>query len=126
LNISIAFDGGAQGNPGPSYGSYLVQYEGALYIDRHDFGPGTNNRAEYLALISALEWTLEHHPAPESAELHVYGDSQLVIHQLDGSYRVRNLGLLPLWEQARALLARFGSVRLQWWSRDNSVKLLGH
>jgi probable phosphoglycerate mutase len=126
----IVFDGGSLGNPGKGYGSYEITSGETLVrpVHRHDYGDNvTNNQAEYQTLIEALKWLADHlgADAPQTRVL-VNGDSQLVLYQLLGRWKVRNAGLRPLYEEARRLIGRFGQVDLEWHARSNSVSRLGH
>lgn len=128
----IVFDGGAIGNPGPGYGSYqIVIGAGPARINRLDFGPHlTNNEAEYLALIRALEdlaATLARQKIDlRAAKVEVLGDSQLVLKQVGGDWKVRAPHLKGLRDRARQLVEGFGSVALTWQPRAASVRILGH
>lgn len=132
LPIAIVFDGGSLNNPGHGYGSYQISVDhDAPRIERLDFGsPVTNNEAEYLALINALEdavATLERLGIdPSHSTVLVQGDSQLVLKQIGGEWKVRQSHLLPLRDRALALVSRLGTVSLQWHGRLNSVRILGH
>ena len=126
--VALVFDGGSLGNPGRGYGSYrLKRGEGAWGpVTRLEHGPRlTNNEAEYLTLVGALA-ALVAEQDPAGVELTVYGDSQLVIRQLEGAWKVRAANLAAHHAAARAALARFGRVRLVWQPRAKSVALLGH
>jgi len=79
-----------------------------IATDAGFLGHTTNNVAEYRALLRGLEIALEH----GVKELEVRADSELLIKQLLGKYRVKAEGLRPLFEQARKLLARFEAVKL--------------
>ncbi len=129
FDYKIVFDGGAIGNPGRGYGSYQISTDQSIVRHcREDYeGRITNNQAEYLTLIESLRW-LANDLGPGAAEssVEVWGDSQLVINQILGAWKVRNEGLRPLVEQARAELARFGRTRLTWHPRALSVARLGH
>jgi len=125
----IVFDGGALGNPGKGYGSYIVSQGGAdIQHVRHEYGDNvTNNQAEYQTLIKALSWLVSTlGPAAGEASVNVNGDSQLVLNQLLGTWKVKNEGLRPLHRDASELMRRFRKVSLVWHSRNNSVKRLGH
>lgn len=125
----IVFDGGSLGNPGKGYGSYEITSGGEVTRHhRHDYGDNvTNNQAEYRTLIEALAWLADHlGSAAASANVLVNGDSQLVLNQLLGRWKVKNEGLRPYHQQAKSLLERFASVDLVWHARANSVKRLGH
>jgi len=129
---TVVFDGGSLGNPGRGYGSFKIfGSSGELAHEALSFDDRgirvTNNEAEYLSLIAALEWlsTLLGERAA-SSEVEVFGDSLLVINQLTGTWKVRKPDLKPLHGAAREFLGRFGRHRLQWHERLNSVSLLGH
>jgi len=127
----LIFDGGSQGNPGPGYGSYILRTrDGREDRRRLTFGSMTNNEAEYRTLIAALDDLIarirEAGKDPSRFTLEIRGDSQLVLAQLEGDYRVRAPHLRPLWEAARERLRRFREVRLVWQPRRVSASELGH
>jgi len=125
----IVFDGGALGNPGKGYGSYQITApDGTVTRERLDFGDGvTNNQAEYRTLIAALErlGAVLGEDA-RAATVTVRGDSQLVLYQIRGTWKVKNEGLRPYHRLAVGLVSRFGRVDLVWHARRNSVAVLGH
>ena len=106
---AVAFiDGGARGNPGPAgCGAVLFDRdkqllaEGSLYV-----GQTTNNVAEYEGLLLALRKALE----LGVQSLEVRSDSQLLVRQMTGAYRVKALNLQPLYNQAQTLARRFKSI----------------
>ncbi len=104
-------DGASRGNPGPSAGAYiLVDLEGRVIEERGWFiGTGTNNEAEYQALITGLTAAAGH----GCEILTVFSDSELVVRQMEGFYRVSSSRLRPLHAAARALLPRFRTVRFR-------------
>ena len=132
FDYSIVFDGGSKGNPGWGYGSFEISSRtGASKQKRLEFGDAvTNNEAEYLTLIAALEelaaMIARHGREPSAFSVRVRGDSQLVIQQLLGRWKVKHPNIRPLHERARAQLARFGASDLAWHARANSVRTLGH
>ncbi len=129
FDFKIVFDGGAIGNPGRGYGSYQISTDQSVVRHcREDYeGRITNNQAEYLTLIASLRWLANSlGPDAANASVEVWGDSQLVINQLLGAWKVRNEGLRPLVHKAQAELARFGRTRLTWHPRALSVASLGH
>lgn len=100
-------DGGARGNPGPAgYGVVIEDQHSKPVAEFNRYlGHRTNNFAEYSGLIAALTYALEHqHPA-----LRVLSDSELMVRQMNGVYKVRSPELRPLYEEARRL-----SRQLQW------------
>lgn len=128
--FEIVFDGGSKGNPGKGYGSYEIHRNGVLFDRQLEVPFGdylTNNQAEYMALIRALKVVVGH-PDIEvvGAEIVIRGDSQLVIKQLTGEWKVKNANMQPLWAEARGLLTEVGRWRAMWHDRSNSVKILGH
>ena len=130
--IRIVFDGGSLGNPGRGYGSYQIAVgESEPRIVRLEFGSRiTNNEAEYLALINALEDAITTLKAreidPKAAKVQVLGDSQLVLKQTAGEWRARLPHLQALRDRARGLVDAFGAVALTWHPRLESVRVLGH
>lgn len=133
FDYAIAFDGGADPNPGKAYGSYLIKTRtGRERLEsRLQFGDKmTNNQAEYLALLRGMEdlvGTIEKAgKQPEDYAVLVWGDSDLVIRQVKGEWKVKDGKLAPLHQQIVALAKRFKQVSFNWHRRDNSVRLLGH
>lgn len=125
----MVFDGGSLGNPGVGYGSYRLRVAGRDWDPprRLEFGDRvTNNEAEYRALIAALTDLASSCGDPSLASVRVYGDSQLVLRQLRGEWKVRAANLRPLYLEARRRAEAFRSVEYVWQPRDESVALLGH
>ncbi len=127
--FEIVFDGGSLGNPGKGYGSYEVTSGGSvLRHQREDFGANvTNNQAEYLTLIRALEW-LDTSLAGNrtGSTILINGDSKLVLNQVQGLWKINAEPLRPLAQRVRDLLKGYKSSSLVWHARANSVKRLGH
>jgi len=106
-NLIIHADGASRGNPGLSAIGVVIEDEQGRVVARISkaIGITTNNRAEYLSLIAGLKEALK--LGAESIELKM--DSELVVRQLTGRYRVRNPALKPLFEQAHQLMKEFQS-----------------
>lgn len=103
-------DGGSRGNPGPAaYGVRIQRDDGTAVELKASVGIATNNVAEYNGLLAALRWAV----ANGVATLHVRADSELMVKQMTGVYRVKNPGLLPLYDEARALVRRVGRVTFE-------------
>jgi ribonuclease HI len=101
-------DGGARGNPGPAaYGFVLEAEDGTvLAAEGEAIGTATNNIAEYSGLVAGLQKALELHvPAVE-----VVSDSELMVKQMRGEYRVKNDALRELYDEALSLAQRLGNV----------------
>jgi len=109
--ITMYIDGGSRGNPGPAgYGVRIESEDGSLVEEFHEsVGVATNNVAEYRGLLAALQWAVDHHSGP----LRVRSDSELLVKQMRGEYRVKNAGLQPLHGQARMLVARLGRITFE-------------
>jgi ribonuclease HI len=132
LRVELIFDGGSRGNPGPAYGSYRFKQGSsrARTPVRLDLGQGTNNEAEYFTLIAALEDLLHElgHTGidPSRVQLKVFGDSQLVIRQLQGEWKAKNTRMRALRDKVWTLSSGFGSVEYVHQLRSRSVAALGH
>jgi probable phosphoglycerate mutase len=110
-------DGGARGNPGPAgYGVRIERADGTVVELKQALGTATNNVAEYRGLLAALEWAAQH----EIARLHVRSDSQLLVKQMLGEYRVKHPGLQPLYEEARSLARQIGRVTFEHVRREQN------
>ena len=106
--VTAHIDGGARGNPGPAgYGVVVEAAKGETLAELSAFlGRQTNNYAEYRGLLAALEYALAH----GHAALRIISDSELLVRQMNGQYKVRSPELRPLFEQAQSMarkLARF-------------------
>jgi ribonuclease HI len=118
--ITAYIDGGARGNPGPAgYGVQMVDDDGTVVDELRQFvGETTNNVAEYRGLLAALTWA----HGRGLPTLHVRSDSELLVKQLTGEYRVKSPGLLPLYQDARALIARIGRVTFEHVRRERNTE----
>jgi ribonuclease HI len=108
-------DGGARGNPGPAgYGVVLEDQSGRKVAARSEYlGHQTNNFAEYQGLIAALEYALAHGPKA----LKVISDSELLVRQIKGIYKVKNAVLKDLHARAKELISQ-----LDWFSIDHALR----
>jgi ribonuclease HI len=103
-------DGGSRGNPGPAgYGAVIQNPEGQTVARLSQFlGMQTNNFAEYSGLLAVLEWAL----ANGAQRLKVISDSELMVNQMKGRYKVASPILRPLWEEARGRAKRFEAFEI--------------
>ena len=108
MKARLSTDGGARGNPGPAAYGYVLEAEDGTVLAAHGekIGVATNNVAEYSALIAGLEKALE----LGVDEIEVVSDSELMVKQMTGQYRVKNEALQELWSRAGRLARRVGSV----------------
>lgn len=115
--ITIHTDGGARGNPGPAAIGLVISHDQRqIATVAETIGSTTNNQAEYRAIIRALELAVDH----GVKDLAVVSDSQLVICQINGEYRVKHDDLKPLADSVRALCVKIKTVRF------SHIKRLGN
>ena len=102
-------DGGARGNPGPAAVGYRIEDDAGEVLDEagRTIGVATNNEAEYRALITALQRAA----ALGATEVEVRADSELLVRQMTGRYRVKSPHLKALWDEAQQAADRFERVR---------------
>ena len=106
--INVWIDGGARGNPGPAgYGVHIEDAHGEVLAELHGgLGIATNNVAEYNGLLAALRWAIEH----GHQHVHVRADSELLVKQMRGEYKIKHEGLKPLAARARLLIMELGGT----------------
>src|SRR5438128_195479 len=107
--LTINIDGAARGNPGPAACAYVMTREGHLLSEAaHCLGTATNNFAEYTALVRALEQAAE----LGAEHLLIRSDSELLVKQMNGVYRVKDARLKVLYNQANRLREQFADVSI--------------
>jgi len=108
--VTAHCDGGARGNPGPSgYGAVVATEDGTKLAELSEFlGIRTNNYAEYSGLLGVLAWALEH----GYTRLRVVSDSELMVKQIKGQYKVKSPDLKPLYDEAKRRIARLESFTI--------------
>ena len=108
--LHIHIDGASRGNPGEAgFGVYLSRPDGTEVAALYGYlGRATNNVAEYQALLHALRYAL----AQGVRRVRVYSDSELVVRQMDGTYRVKHPDMVPLHREARSLFRKFEEAQL--------------
>jgi len=116
--FKINTDGGARGNPGPAGIGARIEIRDSLPAGEAGeirdikeiseyIGEATNNQAEYRAVIKALEWVNDNFFGAD-IKIEFLLDSQLVVEQLNGNYKMKNEGLKPLFWQIRELVVKLG------------------
>jgi ribonuclease HI len=108
-SLTVFIDGAARGNPGPAAYAYVIERDGATIEHAACLGRATNNVAEYTALLRALEGAEQ----LGGRKLLIFSDSELLVKQMTGAYRVKNDDLRVLYEQAKQLCRRFESVTIR-------------
>ena len=103
--LTVNVDGGARGNPGPAAIGVVVRNDDGAIVEAvgETIGPQTNNVAEYRALIRGIELALAH----GADEVELIGDSQLIVRQVEGRYKVKHAAMKDLHAEAKKLLANF-------------------
>jgi ribonuclease HI len=109
VRARLSTDGGARGNPGPAAYGYVLEADDGTVLDARGeaIGVATNNIAEYRALLAGLEKAAE----LGIDELEVVSDSELLVKQMTGEYRVKNKALMELSLEAAKLASGIGRVR---------------
>jgi ribonuclease H / adenosylcobalamin/alpha-ribazole phosphatase len=109
VKARLSTDGGARGNPGPAAFGYVLETDDGHVLAAHGerIGRATNNVAEYRGLVAGMAKAAE----LGVRELDVVSDSELLVKQMQGEYRVKNAALRELWEEASDLERKFGRVR---------------
>ncbi len=120
--IILHTDGGSLGNPGPSAVGVVIEYENQKKTYAEDIGYGTNNEAEYKALILALRKTksLIGSQKAKKAQLVCYLDSLLVVNQLNHQYQIKNEKIVPLFITIWNLMLEFGQVNFRHVPREQN------
>ncbi|MDP3103695.1 MAG: ribonuclease HI family protein [Candidatus Methanoperedens sp.] len=119
MGCVLFFDGACRGNPGPmGIGAVLLENGKKIKEISKRLGRGTNNIAEWSALIEGLKLAKAH----GCKELEVRGDSQLIIRQITGKYRVRNENLIPLSDEAIKLCRNFEKISFKWVQREKNAE----
>ncbi|MBU1088477.1 ribonuclease HI family protein [Patescibacteria group bacterium] len=108
MKLSIYTDGGARGNPGPAGCGFVCIDENGLQIHRHSefLGTKTNNEAEYIGLITALKWLINNQTIHKITKTTIFMDSQLIVRQMQGKYKVKAPNLKIYYQQAITLLSK--------------------
>jgi ribonuclease HI len=111
-------DGASRGNPGEAgFGVHVTAEDGSEVASLYGYlGTATNNVAEYQALLHGLRFAL----ARGASRVEIYSDSELLVRQIEGRYRVKSAGLQPLHREARGLLGRFERARVSHVPRERN------
>lgn len=117
--VTIFIDGASLGNPGPSAWAAVVEADGRSEAHGEYLGFATNNQAEYHALIGALEYALT--AFPSQTPIVIKCDSELVVKQMSGKYRVKDEDLKQLYSVARELAARFSALSIEHIPREKNA-----
>ncbi|MDD5224032.1 MAG: ribonuclease HI family protein [bacterium] len=116
--LVIHIDGASRGNPGPAGIGIVIKNESGsvLFESGQSIGTATNNVAEYRALIAALQAA----HSLTSGQLQVYSDSELLVRQIRGEYRIKNPQLRPLFQEAEILISQFQSFSISHIPREQN------
>jgi ribonuclease HI len=116
--ILAYIDGGARRNPGPAgYGVHIEDGAGNVIAELYGgLGIATNNIAEYNGLLAALKWAIDN----GHREVHIRADSELLVKQMRGEYKVKHPGLQPLFTRARLLVMELDRVTFEHVRRESN------
>lgn len=116
--LTVNVDGGARGNPGPAAIGVVVRDSGGVLEEVGEtIGEATNNVAEYRALLRGIQLAAER----GATDLELVGDSELVVRQVEGRYKVKNAGMKELHEEAKRALRNFDSWSIRHVRRENNA-----
>jgi ribonuclease HI len=117
--FTVNVDGGARGNPGPAAVGIVVRNGGGEVLEERGerIGEATNNVAEYRALLRGIALAREH----GATELELIGDSELVVRQVEGRYKVKNAGMKELHEEVKRALRDFDSWSIRHVRREQNA-----
>lgn len=118
MKVTVNVDGGARGNPGPAAIGVIIRDEtGEVLLERGEkIGKATNNVAEYKALLLGIEMAQE----LGADEVELIGDSELIVKQVQGKYKVKNEGMKPLHAQAKEALGAFTTWQIKHVKREHN------
>ena len=116
--IIAYIDGGSRGNPGPAAAAFVLNDSSGAQLEAKAFflGRATNNVAEYTGLVKALEAAAQKGPK----QINVFSDSELLVKQINGQYRVKSEQIRPFYQKAVSLLRRFNSWEIRHVTRNNN------
>lgn len=119
-SVILQFDGGSRGNPGPAgIGVTISDTDGTPLYELAEFlGRCTNNVAEYTALLRGLSAA----QAMDATHVAVKSDSELLVRQINGQYKVKSPDLKPLFQKARALMDQIGNVKVSHTYREGNTR----
>jgi len=116
-HLEVFIDGAARGNPGPAGIGVVIKSGRKTLLEISDYiGSSTNNVAEYISLIRGLEEVL----LQSTKEASFYSDSELLVKQINGEYKVKNEGLKPLHHHAKSLIAKFKKFSIEHTEREEN------
>jgi len=116
--IELFVDGGSRGNPGPAGGGFAAYRGGEKVLEGSEFyGEKTNNQAEYLALRTALREVYSRYP---EVGIRCFMDSQLVVEQMNGNYKVKSANVRPLYDEIGRIVGQFKSFTIEHVERERN------
>jgi ribonuclease HI len=119
MKLKIYTDGASRNNPGDAGIGVVIKKDNKVVKEIGDYvGKTTNNIAEYMALIRGLEEAL----VLKAAEVECFADSELLVRQINGEYKVKNEGLIPLFYIALSLIKKFKSFEIHHLPRANNAR----
>ncbi len=118
--IEVYVDGGSRGNPGLAGGGFAVFRGGENVLEGSEFyGEKTNNQAEYLALRTALREVYSKFP---DLKVHCFMDSQLVVEQMNGNYKVKSANVRPLYDEVQSISGQFKGFSIEHIEREQNKR----
>jgi len=124
MDLSVYVDGASRGNPGPAAAGVVIREmttENPIHEAGYRLANSTNNVAEYRGLIRALE-VVRNIPQWRGGDVAIYSDSQLMVRQITGEYRVKSADLQPLLQDVQILLVKLGAWRIRHVPREQNKR----
>ena len=118
--ITVHCDGGSRGNPGPAAVGVVIEYGGMKKKYCETIGYTTNNVAEYKALLKALQLAAKH----TRKEVHIFMDSELIINQMNGVYKIKSADMLGLFQEVKDYERAFTKVVYNYVPRENKFQAM--
>jgi ribonuclease HI len=116
---NVFTDGASRGNPGPSSCAFVIYQSESVLVEKAEYlGIGTNNQAEYMGIIRALETLTE----MKAYDIVVFSDSELVVKQLNKEYQVKSQQLKKLYHRAQSLIPELFPIQFQHIPRSQNSK----
>lgn len=117
MKVQVFTDGASRGNPGDAGIGVVIKQSNKVILEISDYiGKTTNNVAEYMAMIRGLTEAL----ALGASEVDSFADSELMVKQIKGEYKIKNEGLQPLYYQVKALIGKFKEFSITHITREKN------
>jgi len=124
MKIKVYSDGGSRGNPGCSGSGFVVYDEDGktAYEQANYWGTRTNNEAEYMGLLTGLRWIVKHMEEKKISAVEFFMDSQLIVRQMEGQYKVKAKNLIGLFGECQELAKKIEKIVFKHVKREGNQR----